>query len=89
MRLSYINYLEAGKRRSSISGFSFYLEHSYFALFCVVHSQIAQDGSIWRGLYFAENPIFFLVLILLSFSSAILRCLIFFLRNRPFFFTHR
>ena len=59
MRLSYINYLEAGKRRSSISGFSFYLEHSYFALFCFVHSQIAQDGSIWRGLYFAENPIFF------------------------------
>lgn len=28
-------------------------------MFCVVHSQIAQDGSIWRGLYFAENPIFF------------------------------
>ena len=62
MRLFYINYWEAGKRRSSISSFFFfffYLEHSYFALFCVVHSQIAQDGSIWRGLYFAENPICF------------------------------
>ena len=50
---------------------------SYFALFCAVHSQIAQDSSIWRVLHFVENPTFFLVLILFLFSSAILRCLIF------------
>ena len=64
----------------------------YFALFCVVHSQIAQDGSIWRGLYFAENPNFFFFFgfnFVVIFFLKFLRCLIFFLRNRPFFFTHR
>ena len=79
MRLFYINYWEAGKRRSSISSF-FFIFLSRAQLFCFVLCCSFTNCPRWFNLAsitFCRKSHFFLVLILFLFSSAILRCLIF------------
>ena len=80
MRLFYINYWEAGKRRSSISSFFFFFFLSRAQLFCFVLCCSFTNCPRWfdlASITFCRKSHFFLVLILFLFSSAILRCLIF------------
>ena len=71
MRLFYINYLEAGKRRSSISGFLFIQSTVILLCFVLFIHKLPKMVRFGEDYILLKIPIFcFFVLILLSFSSS-------------------
>ena len=71
MRLFYINYLEAGKRHSSISGFLFIQSTVILLCFVLFIHKLPKMVRFGEDYILLKIPIFFLfVLILLSFSSS-------------------